>query len=272
MGKADHELKARMRIKAPVSALAIFGIISLLAGCATDSPGSSAAPDPGTLRVGVTPNAPPMIFKQDGQVVGVEAELAQALGRDLGRRVVFVEEKWEDLIDSLAENRIDIIMSGMSITLPRSYRVAFSKPYLGVGQIALTRSGEKYDYVFNLATQAKRGVGVKPGTTADFLVQQELPRATRKYFNSGEEAAEALVRKKIDLFISDGPMIWYLASRYESKGLTVAPLLLSQEQLGWGIRRGDTALLQAVNTFLAKSQANGQLNAVLRRWMPGLQG
>ena len=222
------------------------------------------------LRVGVTPNAPPMIFKQGEMLTGVEADLAQALGSDLGRKIVFVELKWEDLIDALCENRIDIIMSAMSITLSRSYRVAFTDPYLNIGQIALTRAGEKYDYVVNLAIEAKRGIGLKPGSTADFLVQQEMPRAKRKYFTNGDEAAKALIKKKIDLFVSDSPMIWYLASQYEAKGLSVAPLLLNQEQLGWAVRRSDSELQKAANAFLKKVRSNGQLNTVLIRWVPGL--
>jgi ABC-type amino acid transport substrate-binding protein len=243
----------------------------LLAGCATQSPPPAAAPppDPAVLRVGVAANAPPMIFKEGGRLVGAEAELAEALGHDLGRRVVFVGEKWEDLIDSLCNNRIDIIMSPMTITVARSYRIAFSEPYLLVGQMALTRAGEKYNYVLNLASQAKHGVGVKPGTTADFLVQQEMPGVTRKYFPDGDAAAEALVNGKIDLFISDSPMIWYLAGHYETKGLAVAAMLLSQEQLGWGLRRTDTELLKQVNSFLTKVQTTGELNQILGRWMPG---
>ena len=242
-----------------------------LIGWTRDVPAQTALPNTAVLRVGVTPNAPPMIFKEAGRLTGVEADLAEALGKDLGRRVVYVEEKWEDLIDALCDNRIDIIMSSMSITLSRSYRVAFSNPYLNVGQIALTRAGEKYDYVVNLAIQAKRGIGVKPGTTADFILQQEIPRAKRKYYTDGDDAAKALVKEKIDLFISDAPMIWYLASRYETKGLTVAPLLLNKEQLGWAVRRTDTELRDSVNAFLKKAQLNGQLNSVLKRWVPGLQ-
>jgi polar amino acid transport system substrate-binding protein len=212
-----------------------------------------------------------MIFKESGHFVGVEAELAQALGHELGRQVIFVEEKREELIDALCDDRLDIIMSSMSITAARSYRIAFSDPYLQIGQMALARADEKYKYLLNIAAQAQRGVGVKPGTTADFLVRQELPTATRKYFTDGEEAAAALARKKIDLFISDAPMIWYLAGRYESKGLVVTPLVLTQEQLGWGLRRTDTELCGAVNAFLKKARTSGELNRALSKWMPGFQ-
>jgi ABC-type amino acid transport substrate-binding protein len=212
-----------------------------------------------------------MIFKSDGRFVGVEADLAANLGRELARKVVFVEEQLPNLIDALCDNRIDIIMSSMSITPARSYRITFSDPYLKIGQMALARADEKYKYLANIAVQAERGIGLKEGTTADFMVRQELPTATRKYFTDGEEAAEALTRKKIDLFISDAPMIWYLAGRYESKGLAVTPLVLTQEQLAWGLRRSDTELLAAVNSYLKKAQASGELNTTLGKWMPGFQ-
>jgi polar amino acid transport system substrate-binding protein len=248
-----------------------FVPISIFAALIVTTSGSAAQADPALLRVGLAPNSPPMVFKTEGRIVGVEAELADELGRQLGRKVVFVEQKWEELIDALCADKIDIIMSSMSITPARSYRIAFSDPYLRVGQMVLVRADEKYKYIANIAVQAKRGVGVKEGTTADFLVRQEFPSAERKYFKDGDQAAAALVRKKIDIFISDAPMIWYLAGQYESKGLTVTPLVLTQEQLGWGLNRANNKLLDDVNGFLKKAQESGELNRVLSRWMPGFK-
>ena len=247
---------------------------ALVAGCSS-APSGPAAPSVAVsstvLRVGVTPSTPPMIFKSGSQYVGVEAELAESLARDLGRKVVFVEEKWDNLIDALCDGRIDIIMSSMSITAARTYRIAFSDPYLRVSQMALARSDERYKYLSNLAGQAKNGVGVKPGTTADFMLRQEFSAVDRKYFKTGEQGAAALAKKKIDLFFGDAPMILYLAGLYETRGLGVTPMVLGQEQLGWGLRRNDDQLRQAVNAFLKKEQASGQINRTFGKWMPGFQ-
>ena len=79
-----------MRFRAAISIL-VTGCV-LLASCATDSPSHAVAPDPGVLRVGVNANTPPMIFKEGGRLEGVEVDLAAALGKELGRKVVFVEE------------------------------------------------------------------------------------------------------------------------------------------------------------------------------------
>jgi len=244
--------------------------LGMLAGCATPLPPRIAA-DPGILRVGITPNSPPMIFRQGDQMLGIDAELAEAFGKELGRKVVFTEFKWEDLLDAPEQDRADIIMSSITITPARGYRMAFTDPYMKVGQMALVRNEDKYNFQVNLANNAKRGIGVVRSTTGDQLVQQEYSRAKVKYFNSGDAAAKALVDRKIDLFVSDSPMIWYLGGQYESSGLTVAPMVFTQEYLGWGIRRQDDALRTAANAFLQKIRENGELSRIYARWMPGFR-
>ena len=246
-----------------VAILLLIGAI----GFASDAGPGAAGP----LRVGISPKSPPMIFKEGKNFVGVEAEFAQAFGKELGRPVKFVELPWEDLIDALDENKIDIIMSSMSMTRARQFRVAFSDPYLRVGQMALVRADDKFKFVILESALAKQTIGLKRATTGDLLVQQEFPRAKRKYFSSGEDAAQALAKKRIDLFVDDSTMIWYLAGTYEAQGLVAAPMIFTDEMLAWATRRSDTELLAAANAFLKKINASGELIRILRLWMPKFQ-
>ena len=246
-------------------------IVTFLAVASTfvlDAAEGSGAP---VLRVGVTPNSPPMIIKQGKDIAGLEADFAQALGRALSRDVQFVEVPWEDLIDALDEHKIDIIMSSMSITRARQFRVAFSEPYLRIAQMALVRAEDRYRFAPLSTSMANLAVGVKKATTGDLLVQQEFPKAKRKYYKSGDDAAKALKKGSIELFIDDSTMIWYLAGTYEADGLVVAPMTLSDELLAWGVRRSDAELLASVNEFLGKFKASGELDKVLQRWIPKFQ-
>ena len=59
-----------------------LGVVSL-SGWLAHSIGCACAADLSVLRVGVCPKSPPMIFKEGDRIVGVEAELAAALGQDL---------------------------------------------------------------------------------------------------------------------------------------------------------------------------------------------
>jgi polar amino acid transport system substrate-binding protein len=228
------------------------------------------AADGPPLRVGVTPHYPPLIYKEAGQLAGIEPDFARALGKELSRPVQFVELEWEEQIPALVEGRTDIIMSSMSITTARQLRVAFTRPYLGIGQKLLVRREDLLKYIEGMPMRPSGAIGVLAGTTGDFLVQQEFPKSKRKTFNSSEDAAKALVKKKIDLFITDSPTVWWLAGMNESS-LAPAPILLTQEQLAWAVRRTDQSLLDSVNTTLEKMQKNGQANALLKRWIPNLQ-
>jgi polar amino acid transport system substrate-binding protein len=238
--------------------------------------GVSMAADPATgagqvLRVGVAPQSPPMIFREGKNLAGVEADCAQALGKELGRQIQFVELPWEELINALVADKVDIIMSSMSVTRARESRVAFCEPYLRVGQMALVRAEDRYRFALLEAGLAKRTIGLKKGTTADLLVQQEFPRAQRKYYKSADDGAKALSKKQIDLFITDSTVVSYLEGMYESKSLVKAPMVFSDEVLGWAVRRSDDSLRQSVNAYLKKVRENGELTKILRRWIPRLE-
>jgi len=233
--------------------------------------GANAADDPQILRVGVAPVSPPMIFKEGGKIVGLEADFAQALGKDLGRPIKFVELEWEEIIDGLVNDKIDIIMSSMSVTRARQYRIAFSDPYLRIGQMALVRAEDLSRYTLVVDSLANRTIGARKGTTGDLLAQQEFPRAKRKYFKSDDEGAIALSKGKIDLFMDDSTMIWYLAGAYEAKGLAPSPLVFSEEVLAWGMRRSDSELKQSVNLFLKKVKDSGEGGRIVRQWIPRFQ-
>lgn len=220
----------------------------------------------GPLRVGVSPVFPPMVFKQGKELVGVEVDLARLLGIHLGREIVFVEVPWKDQIAALNDQRTDIIMSSMSITEARRFMLNFSQPYFVVGQMALVRREDRSKYLMGFPLDLKGRIGVIPATTGDFLIQREYPRTKRLNCKDGAAGAQAVMRKRAELFFADSTLIWYLAGIHAADGLTVAPIALSEEQLAWGVRKSDDALLAAVNTFITQARKNGTLLKVFQRW------
>jgi polar amino acid transport system substrate-binding protein len=264
----------RNDIKKSVMQLTCLVLVSIFSGCAgtvNEETVSQPAPPPANvLQVGVTPTAPPLIFYQDNGVVGLETEFAGALAKSLGKTVRFIMLGWDDLIPALLEKRIDIIMSGMSVTKMREARISFTSPYLKAGQMALVRNQDAAMYPSTASiknTQAR--VGFMKGTTGSFLVQQELQLTTRKIsFGLIKDAIQALVEERIDLFIDDAPVIWHKATTQEAQGLTPIPILLTEESLAWGVRRDNTQLLEAANLFLETWKSDGKLKTAITKWMP----
>jgi len=203
----------------------ILVAIVWLTGCKTSEPRwqtlEPREEDPNLLRIGITSTEPPLIFIREDQPAGFEVDMAYALGRELKKEVRFVEVSWEDQISALLEHRIDIIMSGMSITHTRSLQIAFSEPYLKVGQMALARREDMAQYLTPyMVIFASERVGVEKGTTGEFFVQKNLTQARIASFSSAEEAAQALVSHRIDLLVHDAPVIWWLAASLDKKGIS----------------------------------------------------
>lgn len=230
-------------------------------------PTGNAADSP-ALRVGVSPVTAPMVYKEGGKVVGIEADFAAALGQALGRSVTFVEVAWENQIEALVEGRTDIIMSCMSMTRARQLRVAFTKPYMAIGQMPLIRRADASQYVLGFPSRPKGVAGVWKATTGDYMMQQEFPGTKRKEFKNPEAAVKALLKKQIDLFICDSPIVWWQAGLNEAEGLYALPVLLSDELLAWAVRKSDTALLDSVNSTLDTLQKSGQATAIIKRHIP----
>ena len=255
-----------------------------LNGCATSqdqmssagakqAPAASIAPNPNVLRVGVSTNAPPLIFKQGSDIVGLEAELAKKFGDYLDKSIAFIELDWEDQIPALLANKTDIIMSGMSITNMRQVRIEFSRPYFRTGQMALTRN--KYLKMIPQGYYGIRGMsilskfGVVKGTVGETFVQQNFGQAKKIVpYKTSRQAVDELLKGRIDLFIHDGPIILMLAAENETRGLAKIPFLLSEEYLAWGIRKNDVELLEAANNFVDMMMKENKLDPIINRWIP----
>ena len=220
------------------------------------------------LRIGVAPKFPPLIFERNGTITGLEAELGRMLAEELGRKPVFVKMEFTQLIPSLMNDHIDIIMSDMTVTDQRRVRVAFTNPYLQLGQLALVRNEDirTYDNVGIIVGKAR--IGVVKGSAGDIFVERNCRKAEKVSFTSPEKAASALIQKRIDVFINDAPVIWWLASEHEADGLTYQRAPLTREEIAWGLLPENTELINDANSILERWQENGTLERVSRRWLP----
>jgi polar amino acid transport system substrate-binding protein len=265
--------------------LVILGAV--LGGCATNggepavdpAPAEGPAPADTTeaapvatgapLRVGVTPTSPPLIYNDEGEILGLEAAFAQLLGKELGRPVAFVELAWEQQIPALLNNEIDIIMSGMAITEQRRKQVLFCKPYLRVGQMVLVRSDEAALYRTSSDVRfTERRIAAEEDSAGDGFIAKQMRFAQHYHVDTPEVGAEALIRHDIDLYMSDAPTIWWLADTYAASGLVALPHMFSDEYLAWALRPGEQALWQDVNGAIQRLSIAGSFDAAMDAWLP----
>jgi len=223
----------------------------------------------GGLRVGVSADYPPMIYKQEGRIVGLEADNAKAVGGIMGQELTLVDMPFAKLIPALQAGEIDVIMSGMSVTPERSAQVTFTDPYMEMGQMAIitTENAAKFSQSWSIFQPGVR-IGVEPGTTGAEFAATELKEAKVKFFNDSAAAFAGLRNNEIDLYVHDAPTSWQLATTGENRDLISLYTPLTNEQLAWAVRKDDQRLADALNDALRTMKGNGSLRYILNRWIP----
>jgi polar amino acid transport system substrate-binding protein len=250
---------------AALVAFACFVSLPLLTSCA----GRSAAPRVKPLRVAVAPFYPPIVFEQEGEIMGVEAELAADVGAQLGRPIEFVRMTRQELIPAVEDGEVDIAMSGISITPERASRVLFTKPYLRVGQLALIRIE---DHVQLSGENALRKPGVRigyvDGTTGEAYVTKKLGQAESYAFATVEAGVRSLRARRIDVFIHDAPTVWRIGTGMDERELMGLYTPLTDEALAWAVRKNRPELAAQLNELITTWRESGQLDRLLNRWIP----
>ncbi|MGD7324379.1 transporter substrate-binding domain-containing protein, partial [Ralstonia pseudosolanacearum] len=95
----------------------------------------------GTLRVGSTGDYKPFSYKTpgDGRFIGLDVDMGERLAKALGVKLEVVPTTWSTLMRDFGEDRFDIAMSGISVTLERQKKAFYSIPYQRDGKTPIAR-------------------------------------------------------------------------------------------------------------------------------------
>jgi polar amino acid transport system substrate-binding protein len=221
------------------------------------------------LRIALSPDYMPIAFRQDGKLMGIEVDNAREVAKFLGRKPVFVEMTTADYIEALESGRVDVVMSGYSVTPERRARVDFATPFMEVGQMAIILSARAGQLAHPRALY-KPGIriGVEPGTTGEDFVRDTFPDAVVLNYPDPSRAFEALRAEAADVYVHDAPTSWNLASSRENQDLLSLYRPLTREALAWAVKKGNARLLNELEAALAELKRNGRLGAIQNYWIP----
>ena len=253
----------------PTSVLTAFAALAaalLLAACST-VPSPPAAP----LRVGFTPNYPPVCMERDGLPAGLEYDFAVALAKELGRPLEIVELPWGMQIDALLDNRTDIIMSGMTATPARSARVRFCTPYMVNPLVAMCRAGDKSDTANpEELLSGTAAIGVLRRTSAEAYATHHFIHARIVPLSDRKDAPIHLANHRIDYFLDDFAAVANLISADETQ-LSFIPCAFQGQNLCWAVRPDQDGFRRDCDRIIARWKESGELDRMLLRWMPYLE-
>lgn len=206
----------------------------------------------------------PFEYFEGEKIVGVDADIAQEIAKDLGKELVIEHADFDSLIPSLVTGKADFVAAGMTITPEREEEVDFSIPYVESVQNIISKKDAEISSMEDL--KGKK-IGVQLGTTGDLAVTDAINLEDGDLFGSGAEvktyanaleAAQDLLTGRIDAVVIDKLTAEEIVKNNADALVTVKFGEIS-EAYGIAVEQGNTELLEAINTTLQKLLDEGKI-------------
>jgi polar amino acid transport system substrate-binding protein len=224
----------------------------------------------GELRIGTSGQQPPMTAKtKNGDLIGMDIDIAKAMAAAMGVKAQFVTLPFSELLPALEAGKVDMVISGMTMSSKRNTKVAFVGPYYvsGKGILAMAEKYASLKEASGLNSPEATIAALKSSTSQKF-VETLMPKAKFTPVQSYDEAIELLFANKIDVLVADYPFCALSAYRHSDKMLRAGKSPLTFEPLGIAMAE-DPLLINWVENFMAFLTGSGELEKLHDHWLSG---
>ena len=246
----------------------------ILTACAGMQTGTSQSPVldrismNGELVVGTAASMPPLnMTTKDGEIIGMEIDLAKAMAASMGVKLRLEAMRFHELLPALEAGKIDMVLSGMTITPQRNMKVAFAGPYFKSGKAILTK----------LPTMAeaqtpedihdpRKSIVTLRGSTSEQFVKENLPKIKLVTAKSYDEAIDMVINGKVDALFADYTVCVVAIFRYPEESLLTVVSPLTYEPLGIALPDNDPLFVNWVDNYLTTLEDSGALEELTWEW------
>ncbi len=222
----------------------------------------------GTLRVGVSGNQPPYVMHDDaGKLMGFDVDLAIGIAAAMNVEVEFVEMPFGELLTALDKRKVDLVMSGMDITLERSSRAMFVGPYSMAGKSILTSktSIDKFSQSSELNSSDAKVVALDGSTSVDF-VKQLMPDVQLTPVKDYDAGVDMIKSGAADFMVADMAICVLTVVMNPDSDLAAVPTPLSLQPVGIAVNAKHPNLHALVDSYLESYEKLGMLQKLRSKW------
>ncbi|MCR8642275.1 glutamate ABC transporter substrate-binding protein [Paenibacillus sp. N1-5-1-14] len=239
------------------------------AAAAASGTGPESLKSKGKLVVGVKYDTKLFGLKNptNNEVEGFDVDIAKALAKELlgdEKKIELKEVTSKTRIPMLDNKEIDMIVATMTINEERKKQVDFSDVYFKAGQSLLVKKGSAIKGIADVKKGTK--VLAVKGATSVANIKAKAPEATVLEFDNYQDAFSALKAGQGDTLTTDNAILYGMVAQ-DNKFEVVNEPPFTDEPYGIAIKKGETALVTAVNDALKKLQSNGEYNKIYEKWI-----
>lgn len=250
----------------------LLGFTLILFGCGTASDSDSNSntgsdangnDDKQTLVAGTDATYAPMEYMDaDGNIVGIDIDIVEAIAEAAGFEVEFKNIGWEPLFPAVDNEEVDFAVSSITITEEREESFDFTDPYYVANQLILVPEdsdiesfadieGKKASAQINTTGHIvlKELLG---NTSADIVAAETMPFAIEEMLNGNADAS-----------VGDNSTVnEYLKNNPDANLKTIEDDSFEKEYYGLMVKKGNAEILKLLNEGIEKIIEDGTLKEI----------
>ncbi|WP_214316896.1 ABC transporter substrate-binding protein [Nonomuraea sediminis] len=227
----------------------------------------------GKVVIATDPTYAPMIFKDDaGAIVGLDAEIAQAVVSKMGLKVEWVNVPFDGIIAGVKAKKFDVSWAAFSVTKERMKEVDFVS-YLKAGTQILVKADNPKG-IKSEQDLCGKTVSAQKGTTQAIQILPDLskqcaakgqPAIGQLILPQQDNVNQAVAVGRADAELADGALVAYQVKQLPDKFATM-DALIDPVLVGAAVPKDAGTLRDAVKAGLDAIVADGSYGKILAKW------
>ena len=218
--------------------------------------------EPGVLTMGTNATFPPYEYKDGDDIVGIDAEIAQAMADKLGLKLEIVDMDFDSLIASIQSGKIDMSLAGMTVTEERKQNVDFTDSYATGVQVIIVKEDSDIASADDLEGKL---IGVQQGTTGHLYCADDFGEENVIPYANGATAVQALLQGKVDCVVIDQEPAKAFVEANE--GLKILETAYTTEDYAAAVSKDNPELTAALNKALQELKDDGTIQGILDKYI-----
>ena len=238
---------------------------------ASEAPASEAPEGDGTFttivegKLTMSTNAqfPPYeMTTDDGGFEGIDVEIATAIAEKLGLELDILDMDFDSALRAVQQGKSDIVMAGVTVNEDRQLVMDFTDSYATGVQVIIVKEGSDV----TIDNMGEGLIGTQRGTTGNIYCTDDYGEEHVMAYDDGFTAVQALMNGQVDCVVIDNAPAQEFVKN--NAGLTILDTEYANEDYAIGLNKGNTALLDAINTALNELISDGTVQTIIDKYIP----
>lgn len=238
---------------------------------ASEAPASEAPEGDGTFttivegKLTMSTNAqfPPYeMTTDDGGFEGIDVEIATAIAEKLGLELDILDMDFDSALLAVQQGKSDIVMAGVTVNEDRQLVMDFTDSYATGVQVIIVKEGSDV----TIDNMGEGLIGTQRGTTGNIYCTDDYGEEHVMAYDDGFTAVQALMNGQVDCVVIDNAPAQEFVKN--NAGLTILDTEYANEDYAIGLNKGNTALLDAINTALKELISDGTVQTIIDKYIP----